>query len=497
MAAGAVFSLPFILYFTENLDVALRYLWSVPLGQTDPIYGRDLGFYLFELPFLQMLQNSLTALAFLSLALVFGLSLLLGFVRTESNGAAPPRRAMLRHLGLGFALFVAGNGWGFYLDRFELLYSDSGLVYGAGYTDLHLVRVALWVMVAASALLALLALFIRRRARLRPAAWGVMAYAGLMVLALGILPRIIQNFVVEPNELELESPYLRHEIAFTRQAYGIDRVEELSYAALSDLSAEHLENNRQTLRNVRLWDWRPLLQTFRQLQEIRLYYQFYEVDVDRYHLDGEYRQVMLSARELAGRLPERADTWVNRSLQFTHGYGLTMSLASQEGEEGTPKFLIRDLPPVTGEGLRLEQAAIYYGENMPGYRIVNTGVREFDYPKGDENVYTRYGGKGGIALDGLGKKLLFAWEFGDLGILLSDYLQPQSRLQMRRQVRQRVGAPAPFLLLDSDPYLVLADGRLYWIQDAYTASDRYPYSEPYGGAHQLPAQLGQGRGRCL
>lgn len=469
----------FTLYFTTQWDIVLRYIWSGPVGSADPIYTKDIGFYLFELPFLEVLQNSLTFLAFLAFAAVLFLALLTGFIRQNGEGFARPRHATLGHLTLTFVLFLAGFAWGYALDRYELLYSSAGVVQGAGYTELHVVRIALWVMVAASVALGLMAIYAYWRDRTRLAVWGAAAYFGIMIVALLAAPLLIQNLIVEPNELELETPFIEHEIAMTREAYGINALEERSYPALTNLTLKKVRANQQTLSNIRLWDWRPLLRTFRQLQEIRLYYQFYEVDIDRYQLNGEYRQVMLAARELAPQLPERADTWVNRTLQFTHGYGLVMSLASQEGGEGTPTLLIQDLPPQGPPGLDVTKPAIFYGENMPGYRIVNTGVQELDYPKGDENVYTSYAGTGGMLLDTFWKKLLFAWEFGDINILFSDYLQPDSRLQLYRRVQKRIGRLAPFLQLDSDPYLVLNEGRLYWIQDAYTTSERYPYSEPY------------------
>lgn len=469
----------FIVYFTTQWDIVLRYIWSGSVGRTDPIYAKDIGFYLFKLPFLEVLQNSLTSLAFLAFAAVVSLALLTGFIRRNGEGFAPPRHDTLGHLTLTFVLFLGGYAWGYALDRYELLYSSAGVVQGAGYTELHVVRIALWVMVAASVALGLMAIYSYRSDRPRLAVWGAATYFGIMIVALLAAPLLIQNLIVEPNELELETPFIEYEIAMTREAYGINALEERSYPALTDLTLKKVRANQQTLRNVRLWDWRPLLKTFRQLQEIRLYYQFYEVDIDRYQLDGEYRQVMLAARELAPQLPERADTWVNRTLQFTHGYGLVMSLASQEGGEGTPTFLLQDLPPQGSPGLDVTQPAIFYGENMPGYRIVNTGVQELDYPKGDDNVYTSYAGTGGIRLDNFWKKLLFAWDLGDINILLSGYLHPDSRLQLYRRVQERIGRLAPFLQLDSDPYLVLNEGRLYWIQDAYTTSERYPYSEPY------------------
>ncbi|MDD1762941.1 MAG: UPF0182 family protein, partial [Methanothrix sp.] len=286
-------------------------------------------------------------------------------------------------------------------------------------------------------------------------------------------------FVVRPNELSLEEPFLRYNIALTRKAYLLDRVTERAYSARDDLTASSMAANSDTIRNIRLWDWRPILQTINQTQAIRQYYQFYEVDVDRYLLPGEgYRQVMLSGRELAGELPERARTWVNQTLQFTHGFGLAMSFVSESVGEGLPRYIIDNIPPVSPY-LRITRPALYYGERTPGYRIVNTGIKELDFPSGDRNVYTNYQGTGGIPLDGLWKKLLFAWDLRDINILISGYLKPSSSIQIWRNVAERVRRIAPFLVLDKDPYLVLGGGRLSWIQDAYTVSARYPYSEPY------------------
>ncbi|MDZ7693578.1 MAG: UPF0182 family protein [Balneolaceae bacterium] len=234
-------------------------------------------------------------------------------------------------------------------------------------------------------------------------------------------------------------------------------------------------NPRSTISGFR--DPRLLINTYQQLQQIRLYYEFINVDVDRYHTNEGYMQMMLSARELSNELPEQADTWVNRYLQYTHGYGLVMSPVAQEGRSGDPRLLIKDLPPVSEIDLNVEQSAIYYGEHDPGYKIVNTDVQEFDYPKGDENVYTNYAGEGGVAIGNFFAKLLFAWQFGDINILLTDYIREGSKIQFWKNIQERVRRIAPFLQFEDDPYLVLNDGKLYWMQDAYTTSSDYPYSE--------------------
>jgi len=305
---------------------------------------------------------------------------------------------------------------------------------------------------------------------------GSVIYVVLYLVAVQLLPAAFQKFRVQPNELALESPYLRHYIDFTRKAYQLDAIEEIAYPALPDLTAAVVARNEDTIQNIRLWDARPLLQTYAQTQAIRLYYQFYDVGVDRYHLPDGYHQVMLSTRELAQELPEQAQTWVNQRLQFTHGYGLVMSFVSKTVGGGFPDYLLQNVPAESAYGLTIDQPAIYYGESTAGYRIVSTGIKEFDYPKGNDNVYTSYSGQGGIPVDGFWKKVLFAWTQGDINILLTSYITPDSRIQIWRRAQERVAQIAPFLRLDGDPYPVLSEGRLYWIQDAYTVSDQYPYS---------------------
>jgi uncharacterized membrane protein (UPF0182 family) len=376
-------------------------------------------------------------------------------------------------------ILVANAGFGFYLDHYKLVYSTLGVVYGAGYAADHVTKIALWVMVAVSAAACmLLALNVFRR-RFSALLIGCGIYATLYVVGVLALPAIVQKFVVQPSELVLETPYLKHYIDFTRKAYQLDSIQETSYPALPDLTAAVVARNEDTIQNIRLWDSRPLLQTYEQTQAIRLYYQFYDVGVDRYHLSDGYHQVMLSTRELAQELPAKAQTWVNERLEFTHGYDLVMSFVSKTVGGGFPQYLLKNVPAESTYDLTVDQPAIYYGESMPGYRIVATGIKEFDYPKGNDNVYTSYSGKGGIPMDSFWKKLLFAWTQSDVNILLTSYIKPASRIQIWRRVQERVGQIAPFLRLDSDPYPVLSEGKLYWIQDAYTVSDQYPYANPH------------------
>ena len=368
--------------------------------------------------------------------------------------------------------------WGFYLDRFDLLYSTTGVVYGVGYTVDHVTLAALWAMIGISAAACALLVLNFFRPRWKALAAGMVAYLALYIFGVQIVPALFQKYVVQPNELSLETPYLKNYIGFTRKAYNLDTIQETAYPAMTDLTPAILARNQDTIQNIRLWDERPLLQTYQQTQAIRLYYKFYNVHVDRYHLADGYHQVMLSTRELSAELPAQAQTWVNQNLEFTHGFGLVMNFVSNSIGGGFPEYLVQNVPPQSSFGLNVTQPAIYYGEGMTGSRIVATGVKEFDYPQGNQNVYTSYSGKGGIPLDSPGKRLLFAWTQADINILLTAYLKPESRIQIWRDVQQRVSEAAPFLALDAAPYPVLSEGKMYWIQDAYTISDRYPYSSP-------------------
>lgn len=484
-AVAAVAALFFALIFYAQWDTYLRFRYGGSFGLSDPLFGADAGFYVFRLPFYELLQNSLTSLSLVTLLAVLVFYAYFGFLRFSHGKQLQGLSAKAAsHLSiLAFAL-VACWGWGFYLDHFELLYSTQGVVYGAGYTADHVTRIAYWIMLgAAVALCALLALNIFRP-RFRAILVGSGFCVGLYVIAVLLVPALFQRFTVQPNELARETTYLKNNIAFTRKAYNLDTIQETSYPALADLTPEVIARNQDTIQNIRLWDWRPLLQMYQQAQEIRLYYQFYQVDVDRYHLPDGYHQVMLSARELSPDLPAQAQTWVNQKLQFTHGYGVVMSFVSKTMGGGFPQYVLENIPPESAFGLTVKQPSIYYGESMPGYRIVSTGIKEFDYPKGNQNVYTSYQGTGGIPLDSLWKRLLFAWTQADVNILFTSYLQPQSKIQIWRRVQERITKIAPFLRLDQDPYAVVSEGKQYWIQDAYTVSDHFPYSSPHAAAFE-------------
>ena len=488
-------ALLFAIALSGQWDTLLRFRYGKSFGLTDPLYGADVGFYVFHLPFYVMLQRGLLLLTILTLAIVLANYVLTGAV-SLTRRAKPtlgPRAAS--HVSALLALLAATLGWGFYLDHFELLYSTVGVVYGAGYTAANVTRWALWGMVGLSAIACAVCGINAFRGRFAGLTLGAGVYAAAWAIGVYLVPGLFQTFIVQPSELAMETPYLKNYIDSTRTAYQLDAITETSYPALADLTPEVLARNDDTIQNIRLWDARPLLQTFAQTQAIRLYYQFYSVATDRYHLADGYHQIMLSARELSTDLPAAAQTWVNQYLQFTHGYGVVMNFVSKTVGGGFPQYLLENVPAESNFGLKITQPSIYYGQSLSGYRIVDTAIKEFDYPKGNDNVYASYAGSGGIPLNSLWKRLLFAWNKGDINILMTSYLTPQSRIQIHRDVRERVSEVAPFLRLDSDPYPVLSEGKLYWIQDAYTGSSYFPYSnpqstDPFVGANQANSPFG-------
>jgi uncharacterized protein len=461
-------------------DDALRFVWTQPFGATDPIFGREISFYMFRLPLFSLMQGAVTALTFITtflLALTYFATDLISFRPGEGARARPQ---VLTHLKVNASLWLLSLSASFYLARYELLYREDGVVFGAGYTHIAIELPALWIICILTALLSVL-LILSIRIRLAKIMAGL---AGLSILVLIIgrfmLPAAVQQFRVNPNELEMEQSYILNNIEMTRLAYGLDRVIEVDYPADDTLRVEDIRNNQRVIENIRLWDPRLLIQTYRQLQEIRPYYQFNTIGIDRYTIGGQTQQVMLAGRELAPRLPDGSNTWLNRHLQFTHGYGVAMSPVNRTNRQGEPILIARDLPPVTHPDITITNPAIYYGKQSGGYYIVNTGTEELHYPAGDANVYHHYSGSGGIAISNWFRRLLFAWELGDINILLSDYIHEDSRLQIRRGVQERIESITPFLILDEDPYLVVFDGRLVWIQDAYTNSSKFPYSDPFG-----------------
>ena len=456
----------------------LMYWHAEPFGSVDPILGKDVSYYVLKLPLLLAGQRLALGVLALAVAGSAGIYALGGGVQLATGGLMATRAAR-RHLASLVAGLLLVLAAGALLERARLLTTETALIYGAGYADVHARLPALGALFAASLVAAGLALTSAFTPRLRPLATGVVLYA-VVALAGSGYAALLQRFVVAPNEQTREAPFIEHNIAATRQAFDLHEIEERQLSGDAELSAADIEANQATLSNVRLWDHGPLLDTFGQIQEIRTYYDFVSVDNDRYTIDGEYRQIMLSARELnSSSLPNR--TWMNERLIFTHGYGVTLGPVNEVTEEGLPVLFIKDLPPVSTRDLEVDQPSIYYGELSSDYVLVDTGTKEFHYPQGDDNVFTNYDGRGGVAIDSLARRLLFSVRFGSLKILFSEDLQAGSRVLYHRRIADRVRKIAPFLLLDEDPYLVIEDGRLFWIQDAYTISHRYPYSTPVAG----------------
>ncbi|HET9923490.1 MAG TPA: UPF0182 family protein [Methylomirabilota bacterium] len=469
---------------TGSWPTVLEYVNRTPFGHGDPLFGRDLSFYFFTLPFWRLLYGWSTALVAGTLVLVAAVYVLQRSLVLTARGPRLAAGARTHLLGLA-ALLLVLRGVGFWLDRFDLLFSPRGLVFGASYTDVHASLPVLQWLIVLAFLCAAACVFQMFRPGWRFLVAGLVVLVVLWVAGLGVAPALLQSYRVKPNELAFERPYIEHNIKMTRQAYALDRVVEKDFAAEDNLNPAALERNNLTIKNVRLWDHRPLLTTYGKLQEIRTYYKFRDVDVDRYTVNGEYRQVMLSARELSYRdLPSRG--WINEHLTYTHGYGLVAGPVNRISAEGLPEFFVKDIPPAVTGLPKVTRPEIYYGEIGNEYVFVRTRSQELDYPSGDQNVYSRYDGRGGIPVDGLLRKAAFAARFGALTVLLSNDLGPESRVMIYRDIGARVQEAAPFLKFDRDPYLVVGvDGRLVWMIDGYTTSDRYPYATPVRGYNYI------------
>ncbi len=475
LVAGAVLVVVMARIGSGQWLLWLRFLNDLPFGLTDPIFALDIGYYVFELPFLRFLAGFLLGSIILSLVAVCVVYMSGGGIRFQETIVVLPRPGA--HLSVLVGLFLLAVAWVYRFKIFGLLYSEDWVAFGAGYVDANIqmwVYRLLVIMFMAAGILFLINA--RPTSGRQPLLTGVALVVAAILL--GIIPSsLAQTFLVEPNELAREAPYIRHNLEATRRAYGLDRIEEQTFAASDQLSAADIRANPLTIRNVRIWDERPLVQTYQQVQEIRPYYLFPGVDVDRYTVDGVYRQVMLSAREMASnRLPVQARSWVNERLQYTHGYGIAMSPVNQVTPDGLPDLLVRDIPPVSAPGLEIDRPEIYYGEQTRSYVVTNTTTQEFDYPRGAENVFSTYHGTGGVPMSGPLGRVAFALRFMDLNLILSNYITDESRVMFRRQIRDRVQTVAPFLQFDTDPYMVVSEGRLYWVLDAYTTSDMYPYS---------------------
>ncbi len=460
-------------------DIWLLARNAMPFGASDPILGYDVSFYLFQLPLLQFVQNLALTIVLLAAVGVAGAHFAGQNLMLDPGRGLLVSHAARRHLSGLVAvllLILALRAW---LGIPELLTSPSGIVHGASYVDVSARIPVQWVLVVASCVGALLALYQITTERFWPLLSAVGLYIGV-VLAGSAYAMIVQRFVVAPNEQVRETPYITHSIAATRAGFALDDVVERELSGEATLTLADIERNATTFDNVPLWNDQPLLDTFGQIQEIRTYYDFVSVDNDRYVIDGEYRQIMLSAREMnSAALP--SGTWINEQLTFTHGYGLTLGPVNEVTRVGLPVLFIKDLPLESTVDLQVTQPAIYFGELSNDHVFVKTKTLEFDYPRGDDNVFGTYQGEGGVSVGTLLRRLLFAIRFTSPDTLFSPNLTAASRVLMYRRISERVKRIAPFLVYDNDPYLAISNGRLIWIQDAYTVSSRYPYSTPAAG----------------
>lgn len=491
-----------------NWENMLKYWHRVSTGVADPLLGADTGFYLFSLPFFQSLQGLLVSLSVICMLV----SLVPAFVIIHPGGTIEirtiesielMRSKNYRSFYLSSAALFIFLAAGKYLDRFALLLSQSGAVAGAGWTDANIRLPALSIVMAVTALAGIMILIPKARRSVQDRLWkwritnhpapplavltiAIVVFA-FWFIALSAIPGLFQWLRVDPNEITFERPYILHNIEFTKRGFKLDQVEEREFPASGRFTPDMVEDNPRIFNNIRLWDYRALDEVYAQFQEIRLYYEFNDVDVDRYKINGEVQHVMVSARELDQRnLSEQSQGFVNQRFIFTHGFGITMANVNDFTRQGLPNLLVKDIPPRSAyPELEVKQPRIYYGELTNSHVIVNTKQREFDYPSGEENIYNHYDGTGGVQLSNLWRKFVYGYKFDGAKLVISSYPTRESRIMFYRNIRERVRHLAPFLRFDSDPYIVLAEGRLFWMMDAYTVSDRFPYSERFGGINYL------------
>jgi len=465
---------------TDRWELVLKALNPTLFGIRDPLFDEEVAFYVFQLPLWGSLYGWLMGVLILSGLATIAVSFCTRGIQVSPTGVAISRRTRGHLLSLAALLFVL-KAAGYRLAMFDLLFSRRGVAFGAGYSDVNAQLPILKALVVLAALVAVLCLVTIRLRSWRPLLGGVVALVGVAILGGVAYPGLIQRYRVSPNEIVKEKPYIDFNIRYTRLAYGLDNIEEREFPAEETLTLQDLRKNDTTIKNVRLWDTRPLLATYSQLQEIRTYYKFTDIDIDRYTIGGAYRQVTLSPRELSSKdLPSRI--WINERLTYTHGYGAVVSPVNRVTREGLPEFWIKDIPPVASSDLRISRPELYFSELATDYVFARTRAKEFDYPAGNQNVYTTYEGQGGIPLGSFWRKALFAAYLGDIKLLLSNDLTAESRLLIYRNIRARVQRIAPFFQYDDDPYMVVsAAGRIVWLLDGYTVSDRFPYSAPTRG----------------
>jgi uncharacterized protein len=454
----------------------LKGLYGVPFGIVEQAFGNDIGFYVFTVPLLEELRDLFLMLIVLSAGMAIAVYWARGALDFKES---PPRvsAGAAGHLSVLLGLFFVQRAMSYWLGRFDLLLHTDGVVFGLRYVDRILWQPGLWLLVALSLGAAVMCIYNAREGGLRiPVAAFIVVFGPALIM--NFIQPVIERLWVKPDELRVERPYLVRNIEATRHAYKLDTVDVKPFAGQGTLTPAALDQDEATVKNIRLWDPRPLIDTYRQLQEIRTYYDFRDVDIDRYWIQGKYTEVMLSPREMnVDQLPDNAQTWVNQHLKFTHGAGLAMSPVNKKDTEGLPVFYIKDIPAVSDVGMKVTQPALYFGEARDNYAVVDSATPEFDYPKGADNVFSYYAGSGGVPVAGFFRRLLFSIFFRDINLLVTENIVDKSKIMIRRNIADRIAYIAPFLNLDRDPYAVVLNGRMVWIVDCYTTSDHYPYSQ--------------------
>lgn len=449
-------------------------------GIVDPIFGKDLEFYVFQLPLYSDIKSWLMAVLIINLLLIILIYFYKqGFTFSTGRLLISPKAQI--HISVILIAIFALEIIAFWLRGFNLLYSSrSSIFYGAGYTDINAQLIGYRIMMVVMAICAILLIISIMRKKWQLLVYAIFVYFASLIAFSVLYPVIVQKFIVEPNEQAKELPYISSNISFTRKAYDLEKIEEKNFIVDESLDLDGIKKNNAAIKNIMLWDYRPLLTTFKQLQVIRTYYNFYDLDIDRYTINNDYRQIMISAREIdINKLPSDAQTWVNKELIFTHGYGAVVSPVNVVTSEGMPVFFIKDIPPQSNSDIKIERPEIYFGEMTKNPVIVKGNIAEFDYPIGDSNRYTYYQGNSGVNIGSFFRRLLFAWKYSDINYLVTNYINSESRILYIRDINERVSKIAPFLTLDKDPYIVVANGKLIWIFDAYTKTEYYPYSTPY------------------
>ncbi len=492
----------------SNWDVILEFINRVSTGIKDPVLGKDVGFYLFSLPF----YDELFILLFIVSLLALFASFISSFIRFSENKFVfffPKTYEIGTEkfyfpLYLNSTVFILILAWGKLLSVYHLMYSDTGVVSGPSWTDVNVLLPAYNIIIILMIIIALILIIPFARKRIQKLFYSrfnistdhshilVLGSSGILILliwfiGLVALPAGFEWLIVKPNEITFERPYILNNIKYTRLGFGLNKVEEKQYPMDGNFSATTVEQNPNIFTNIRLWDWRALDAVYKQFQTIRLYYEFSDVDVDRYTVNGQRRQVLVSGREInLDNLPQQSQTFVNKRFQYTHGYGLTMASVNEFSQQGLPHLIIKDIPPVSEDStLKVTQPQIYFGQLTQTPVVVNSKEKEFDYPSGDDNVYNKYQGNGGVRLSNFWRKFLFGWKYDGTNFLFSDYPTNQSRIMFHRQIEERVKLLAPFLHFDKDPYIVLSKGKLYWMIDAYTTSNYYPCSQPFSSTENI------------